>query len=360
MNWNIFKKFIGIGAINIIVIILFLLLLEITFRLIFPEFKNDIHSDKITSGKFKRYSNFFGYEIRSLKQEQNINIKKNKKIVIVLGDSISDGFGHAYYDIWWNQLERLLKIKNKEYKFISISGFGNNFADNIFNGMNLISKLKNNGLKPYKIIYQFNFNDIQPSKREDLNKKNYSANKFNFSKWRYEYLNQSVFARVIQHYGGIIRRNTSGSCEERDLDALGPYTWTFGSKNKSAEAQEYWRIFAKNIKQFEEFLTNNNINFEIVLSPILYEIDQSNIHPYYNFLNFNFECATIDPYKKLEDISITNKIKIYDPTNYLRLMFANRIADNNFEPFYFNADDNHITPLASRHLAEFIAKEWIE
>ena len=276
MNWNIFKKFIGIGAINIIVIILFLLLLEITFRLIFPEFKNDIHSDKITSGKFKRYSNFFGYEIRSLKQEQNINIKKNKKIVIVLGDSISDGFGHAYYDIWWNQLERLLKIKNKEYKFISISGFGNNFADNIFNGMNLISKLKNNGLKPYKIIYQFNFNDIQPSKREDLNKKNYSANKFNFSKWRYEYLNQSVFARVIQHYGGIIRRNTSGSCEERDLDALGPYTWTFGSKNKSAEAQEYWRIFAKNIKQFEEFLTNNNINFEIVLSPILYEIDQSN------------------------------------------------------------------------------------
>jgi len=334
---------------------------EITFRLTFPEFNGDIHSDQLTHGKFRRYSKLFGYQVRSFDNKDEVNISPNEKVVLVLGDSISDGFGHSYHDIWWSQLERLLKIKDKNYKFISISGFGNNFTDNIDNGVNLISKLERANVKPYKIIYQFNYNDIQPYRKIDLKKiNNISKFEIDFAKWRYGYLNKSVAARVIQHYAGILRKETSGSCDERSLDALGAYTWSFGSKNEVNNSEKSWLNFSKNVSGFHTFLSNRDIKFEIMISPILYQIDQLGLHPNYNHLNLDFSCATIDPHKKLIDISSTNFITIYDATNYLRTMFENKIKDNNFEPFYFNADDNHITPLASGYIAEFIAIKWID
>ncbi len=51
----------------------------------------------------------------------------------------------------------------------------------------------------------------------------------NLTAWRYKYLNQSVLFRVSQHYAGQLARKTTGTCLDRGLDALGPYTWSFGS-----------------------------------------------------------------------------------------------------------------------------------
>jgi len=144
-------------------------------------------------------------------------------------------------------------------------------------------------VKISEIIYQFNFNDIVPEaySRANLHKniepkdqsnidinsqdstvkqpswgdttesvKETEESKVNndiniqystwfkvFARWRSEFLNYSVFLRTAQHYAGMIIRKKSGTCEERGLDALGPYTWTLGSRKYSEESALLWQIF---------------------------------------------------------------------------------------------------------------------
>ena len=336
-------------------------IIEVIFRLNFEEFKNHIHSPQKTLGKNHYFLDFFGFKSRTSKSLKDQSLKMNKELVLVLGDSISAGYGHAYHDIWSVQLQRILQIKEKTYDFKAVTGFGNNFTDNLLNGQKLIRKLEKKNIKPYKVIYQFNFNHIHSFNRENLATKTKPLfTKFSFARWRYQYLNKSVFARVIQHYAGILHRKTSGTCKERGFDALGEYTWTFGSKFVEAESLEIWKKFDESISEFTNYLKKKNIKFEILIAPILFQIDKTGKHPYFNHINLDFSCATIDPISRLNDIKIKHNIKIYDPTKYVRLMFNNRVEDNNFEPFFFAGDTNHFTPITSSHIAEFVAKEWTD
>lgn len=314
----------------------------------------------------KYYSSFYGYKIR--KNLSKVKVKNEDQIVLILGDSISDGYGHAYQDIWWKQLERMLKIKNKDFNFISISGYGNNLFDSRNNIKDIIKKLSNLEDKTHtlkKVIYQFNFNDIYPFNREDLRKKRFSNSILkeiiyieSINLWRYEHLNKSIFARVMQHYAGIFIRKTDGSCNERGFDALGLYSWTFGSKYAEKEAKNYWDDFQSNLYYISRFLRENNIEFEVVLAPIVFQIDQTGVHPYYNPLNFDFDCATINPIIKIKKITSEKNIKVYDPTGYIRSIFNELVLEDNFKPFFFTADTNHFTPVTSQYIAEFMAKHW--
>ena len=361
MNWiNNLKKIFYILIVNILVFLAIFGVLEISFRMIFPEFKGHVHSEKLTMGKQKHYTDIYETQTRSKSDQSKKFFKDDEKLILIFGDSISDGYGHGFYDIWWKKLEEFLKIKDLNYKFISISGYGNNFTDSIENGESFISTLKSKNKKPYKIIYQFNYNDITPFRNKDL--KNINTNFKNywieFSKWRYEHLNKSVFARVTQHYLGKLRRKTSGTCYERAYDALSQYSYTFGSKSVQSDSELYWQVFEENITQFSKYLKSVNIDFEILISPILYQIDKERIHSHYNHINLDFTCGTIKPKERLTVLTLKNGIKIYDPENYLRSKFVKRVKDGNFEPFYYTADDNHFTPLASGYIAQFIAENW--
>ena len=48
---------------------------------------------------------------------------------------------------------------------------------------------------------------------------------------RFEYLHKSTFIRVLTHYASITKRKTSGDCKSRGIDALGQYTYSYGSLN---------------------------------------------------------------------------------------------------------------------------------
>ncbi len=359
MNWIKVKRFFSVIMINLIIIFSIFCIFEIICRLTFNEFKNNIHSPTITYGKYVFFTDFYGYKSRTSNTPQETTKNLNQDLILILGDSITGGYGHAYQDIWYNQLDRLLNIKKMSYDFKTAGDFGNNFVDNISNGIDLINKLEKEKLRPYKVIYQFNFNDLYPYTRESF-KENQNDLFLKFAKWRYEHLNKSVFARVLQHYFSILRKNTSGSCEDRNYDALGTYTWTFGSKSQHKESIELWQNFEKNISDFNKFLTNKNIKFEIFMAPILFQIDLKGRHLHYNHTNLDFNCATIDPIKRIEQITDENNIYLYNPINYVRKMFDERLQDQNHEPFFFTADSNHFTPIVSRYIAEFISKEWEE
>ena len=87
-------------------------------------------------------------------------------------------------------------------------------------------------------------------------------------------------------------------------------------------------------------------------------VDESGLHPYFNYLNYDFACSTISPSQRLKSIASKNNIKVFDPTKRMKNAFERRILENNFTPFFFTADDNHINSFASRYLAESVALDW--
>ncbi len=340
---------------NLIIILTISSCLEIGARLQFPEFKNHIFSKNKSMNLTYHDGDFYGYQIRKPTAEPYQ--VRSLPLIVIIGDSISGGYGTAFEDIWWEKLRRILKTANKNYEIISISSYGNNVGDAVAAVKKIAS---NEQLKIERIIYQFNFNDIMPFQKIDL-KKTVRTNKDFFqsiAKLRYQYFNHSVFLRTAQHYAGKLIRKTSGSCEERDIHALGPYTWTYGSLPRLNESEIYWDSFKKNILSMQTASQNIGADFEIFISPILYDIDVIGIHPHYNYLNYDFSCASIDPRKEIILFSKSIGVKVYDPHEALRGSFKKRIQEGNFSPYFFPADDNHFTPLASSYIAEEIAAEW--
>ena len=106
-------------------------ILEVSSRLIFPEFKGHIFSNTKSMNINYIDGDFLGYQVRSPYADHNESIES--PLVLIFGDSISGGYGSAFEDIWWRKLERLLKVKGKDIKVISISGYGNNTGDSAKN-----------------------------------------------------------------------------------------------------------------------------------------------------------------------------------------------------------------------------------
>lgn len=360
MKMNI-KNVLKILVMNIIIFFGIFVVLEITCRAIFPEFKDDIHSPSLTYGKHllltDNLERFEGISIRVPYPDYKLN--QNDDIILILGDSISNGYGHSYEDIYWNKFQRLVNMLNSDpIQVVALSGYGNNLADS---KAKLEEYLDNKKLPEIKIImYQFNLNDITPYGRRELKKREgYQGIRRTevfrrFAKFRYEYLNKSVFLRVVQHYSGVFSWNRDGSCEERKIDALGNYTWTFGSKPFKSQSETLWEEFENDLRSMKELSDSIGAKFIIFISPILYDIDQSGYHPYYNCYKLDFTCATIDPRKRLRSITKQLDIDIIDPAVYIRKHFEKRIQEHNFTPFFFTADNNHFTPITSGYIAEYL------
>jgi hypothetical protein len=210
------------------------------------------------------------------------------------------------------------------------------------------------------IVYQFNFNDIMPFDQADLKEGahltgiEHTALFNKFQTFRYKYLNRSVLFRVIQHYAGILKMKRSGTCEERGYDALTWYTWTFRAKPFKEQSDILWDKFTISLEELKKLSDMLHARCIIFISPLLFDVDTQHIHPYYNKLNLDFGCATINPRDKLRTISDRLTIDFIDPKDYLIKQFDLRVREGNFEPFWFTADDNHFTPAASQYIAEYI------
>lgn len=355
---------------------------EVVARLAFPEFEGQIHSSSKTLGK-----NFYLTENPPIRiPAKNYALKIEKPLVIILGDSISHGYGMAYEDIYWVRLQKMLKLEQGEQapEFLSISYYGNNLQDSVGQIEKYLKQHKKIELK--EIIYQFNFNDIVPEvygrrglhQAEQASKKEFTqdtqpnessttastnadaavshrSEKSRFlSAVRAEYMNYSVFLRVAQHYAGKITRKTSGDCMERDLNALGPYTWTYGSKKYAEESQLLWKNFQTALEELKAVADAKGAKLSILISPLLFDIDRQGYHPQYNYLNYDFSCATIDPRAKLAEFAKSLGVELIDPTAYMRSSFEARVAEGNFTPFFLTADENHITPVAASLMAEYL------
>ena len=82
-------------------------------------------------------------------------------------------------------------------------------------------------------------------------------------------MNYSVFLRVAQHFAGKITRKTAGDCIERDLNALGPYTWTYGSRKFADESETLWHNFEDALARLKQEADSRSAKLTIVVSPLL-------------------------------------------------------------------------------------------
>ena len=374
---------------SLLVTLLFFGVLEVAARLWFPEFYGQIHSAQKTLGINYYLSKYVPGRVPYPEYVTNLN----KPVILILGDSISHGYGNAYEDIYWVRLQRFMQAElgANAPEFVSLSYYGNDLNDSI----NELKKFihKHDGVAISEIIYQFNFNDIVPEAygRAKLHEKDVAAEfteksqivnvqstpatavvstnadagkaEFNLSRndwfkklslWRSGYLNYSVFLRVAQHYAGAIVRKKSGTCEDRGLDALGPYTYTFGSRKFEKESEILWGSFRDAFTQLNSMADARQIKLSVVISPLLFDIDTDGKHPYYNYLNYDFSCGTIDPRARLASMAKDLGVKLYDPTQFIKKSFDARIKEKNFTPFFFTADENHMTPVASSLMTDYL------
>jgi hypothetical protein len=56
----------------------------------------------------------------------------------------------------------------------------------------------------------------------------------------------------------------------------------------------------------------------------------------------------------LNEIAQRHSIRLIDPIDFLRDNFESRIAEENFVPFFFPADENHFTPVTSGLVTDFL------
>lgn len=362
-----------ISAISLILIFL----LELTARLILPEFKGHIHSSQTTLGQRFFMSEDFPIRIPSVDH----TLKFERPLVIVLGDSISHGYGMAYEDIYWVRLQQRLNLRlgDQAPEIVSLSYGGNNLNDSQLAIKNFLAMTPSAVIS--NIIYQFNFNDIVPeaygrsalqsnsrqNNEGDADQQLQMTRETNVSStsdmpqllkaltaWRYKYLNHSVLFRATQHYAGQLKRKTTGTCEERGMDALGPYTWAFGSMNYLSESNTLWESFSSALADLKKVSDASKAQLSVLISPLVFDIDRDGKHPYFNHLNYDFSCGKINPTKRLETIARELDIPVYDPTEYMRASFIGRIKEGNFTPFFFTADENHITPVAATLMSEYL------
>jgi hypothetical protein len=355
-----FKTIGKVILVNILILAVFFSLAELTFRVLYPEFTNDIHSPGMTFGRKMHISQFYGIDIRVPYEGYNIKVKEDVPIMLILGDSITMGYGNSYEEMYQHRLERLLNI-NSKIQVISLAGYGNGLYD-IDKALEQLLSRSGRKLNIKYIVYQFNFNDITPFSAEALKKGDHLSGIENtkifykIARMRYEYLNRSTFIRVLQYYASRIIRKTHGTCEERGYDALDQYTWTFGCRPYKSRSEELWQQFDKSVLKVKQFSDKISAKFVIFVSPILYDIDVTGVHRYYNPRNLDFSCATIDPRKRLVELGRKYNIDIVDPKDYVKNHFENLVREGNYTPFFFPADSNHFTPAASGYIAEYLYK----
>ncbi|KGG00240.1 MULTISPECIES: hypothetical protein [Prochlorococcus] len=346
---------------NLIILISTFGLLEIFARNFFPEFKNresySLEKENLIYGKILN-KNFFKKKYKNIWISRVINENhkfdyNNKDLFIVLGDSITNGFGMPYEDIYWVKMQKkvlLDKRINNNIEFLALSDYGNNLNDSI-KTINDIKDDFNSSIK--YIMYQFNFNDLIPLELQGA--KNPDKTKFKklLAQIKYSSLEKSVFFNWFVHYIGASKRYLE-NCENGSSSLLNSYSFTFGSKGFESLSQKAWKEFENQIKKLSIISKNLDAELFIFISPILYDIDNKGIHKYHSPKYINYGCATINPREKINKISEKLNIKVLDPKEYLKKGFDSYLKENNFQPFFYTADPNHFNNKSSEYIADYL------
>lgn len=384
-------------AINFLLIIISLILFfgigEVFFKSFYPEWNRD--NDNFTkssdgTGVGKIHGKFFylkktdGLEIRVPNEDSKPISNDDDQVILIIGDSVTAGFGLAYQDVYWERWRRKLNFDGKKYKLLPLAQLGNNFVDNveaIQETINIIENKNKNMANVKGIIYLFNLNDITPYRSAvttDIFNTTRSgrqsplpvalsflrgipileplASVLYMNTWKLRVLlGESHMYRVIRYkIYRYIFDNSKVPCGDLGEYGLGMYRYSFGMKGFEDESEKLWVSFEDSVKTLRS--ANSSIPFFIILSPTSVMIDPNN-HVHSLSERLRFDCATIDPVKRLERIAEKFKFSFINPSDYMKRQFDLYNAESNPERFYFIDDSNHFNKSGSEFFSEYTYHE---
>ena len=327
------------------IFILFVILELISIKL-FPEYSQNQKYKKLTNsnkknlsiiqkGKYQHFELIEGLKIRSDKNDIKKKLADKNKKIWIFGDSITGGYGLKYSDTFFYLLEKILNTNEQKFKVFPISRNAGTFED-------LVSIVQNSkdifGENDY-IISQFTYMDIAPPQNINKNQNPIQSKSGIFKKisstineFRFEYLHESTFIRVLTHYASIMKRKTSGTCSERGMHALGRYSYSYGSQKYLEESKLAWTHFEERLQSLKKFSKEKKLKLIILISPISLQLEN---HNKINFHNLDLNCSEIDARKKLLNLLNEYKITYSDPLVLFNEAMQTDLAENNFEPFSF-------------------------
>lgn len=344
------KQFKNIIKLFFYVFFLFIFLEFLSIKLFSEYSKNQIFKkitnnesssfSRVTKSQFQYYKKFNDMWIRS-NMNNDIQYSENQNSIWIFGDSVTNGYGLKYTDTYYHNLKNILDTNKKNYNIFATSEYNNN----LINVSNLIKKNKFVFKENDILVFQFNYNDILPMSFIKENnflvktKRNYFRKIVSkLDTLRFEYFHRSTFIRVLTHYASILSRKTNGTCEERGLDALGQYTYSYGSTKYKTKSIEAWNLFENKLIELNNIAQKNNFKFVVMISPISIQLIN---HKKLNFHNYSLDCSTIDGRAKILEILNNNQIEYSDPLDLFLETEKIDVKENNFEPLFFEYDTNH-------------------
>ena len=158
------------------------------------------------------------------------------------------------------------------------------------------------------------------------------------NKIRFEYLHQSTFIRVVTHYASIVKKKTSGNCEERGRDALGHYSYSYGSLKYLEESKFAWDSFENELLKLKDITASKKLKLIVLISPVSLQLKN---HEKINFHNLDLDCSRINARQKMLELLNNHDVNFSDPLGLFNDVMNTDIEENNFEPFFFEYDTIH-------------------
>ena len=332
--------------------------IELVARALFPQMAGHIVSSTKTRNKNFHLEPFSGVKMRVPQPDYEFDAESTQRVLLVMGDSITFGFGLAYQDIYWQRWQRVFDLRSDDpIQIISPAYMGNNFSNNTESIRQFIDLFADREI--VGIVYQFNFNDILPLRAEAIRDAvHLTPVQQSLMAFRVKYLNLSVAQKVAAHYLNRVRHSLRPEdCNDLGVNALGEYTYAYGAKGFEEVSTKLWQSFDEKVTEIHDIVPRTP--FFILVSPLSPHID-----PHYqgNYSTFQprFDCATIDPIEQLTRVAKANDIDLIDPTDYMAQIFQSSVAEHNPAQMYFFNDLNHFNEMGTSYFAEFSMQKLTE
>lgn len=350
------KNILKIIFFNIITFLIIVFFLETYARLKHPRLSNNIYSSSKSRGvNTHKYKLDSGFILNRASPLEEFNIDNNKDYFLIIGDSVSQGYGTPLSQIYWERLQNKMNIEsNNDILILSLAHEGFTLKDSLETLKEFLNTHRNINVK--KIIYQFNYNDITPFHWHKIYSSYNREKSFvkRFEEFKYQYLYKSTFLRLLGKKVSNLKSSKKGSCLAKGNYALGPYTYAFGAKGFEENSIKEWNNFEGNMKELISISNKINANVHVFVSPISFFLPHKEIDPYYNSTKLDFRCSTIDGKTKLKKIINSLKLDLIDPQEYINSQYSDNFYEGNFIPFFFASDSNHPTPHVHGLISEFL------
>jgi hypothetical protein len=258
-------KWIKLLTVNILLFLAIFAIVEITTRIIAPEYKNAYFTKDVTWGQPIYRNTRWGHRVgldqvnKSLTRESPTQHR-----ILFVGDSVTFGYGVRYEDTYHSVAERLLRQHGCD---TYVHGFGLLHSNLKIQINSEFHDFIMDGFDANLVIYQFNANDVPIISEITHAVEGNLTFKQKLEMFRVSYINRSAFMKSIQSISSRNRLRGKNMDLRDDIK--------FHPRSNPELFQRGWQVFEEDVATIQQLLKKKGADFWILLSPESFEISSS-------------------------------------------------------------------------------------